>query len=330
MRRRGTLFLSLFIMAARCLGQHYPILPVPNSPHGIFTMMQDSRSALRLGTIDDVYCFDGEHFYSIRQYGFPKETPNTFAEDGEGGIWIGTQGTKSDGSKKTGGLYRYRAGRVAEVLAGDVLSVVKTAPGTMLASLATEGGEAAYGDLYRFVEDHGNWIARRLLTSSASHLTVDHQGSVLYPCPAAKTFCELSNAQITGWNAQTANDQGIDDQFKGHRDLERVLRDRFGCLWSRTQNSASYRCPGDRKETILPEAQEGLDASAFLEETPDGSVMMLGGLSLGRPGHFQGFGRHLGMPRGAPTTALIAHDGTLWLGAPDGLFRFMYPFHLEY
>lgn len=125
MRLRGAMSFSFLFIAVTCLGQHYPILPVPNSPHGVVAMMQDSRSALWLGAIDDVYCFDGEHFYSIRQYGFPKETPNSFAEDSDGGMWIGTQGSRASGVMTARALYRYRAGRVEKILAGDVLSIVK-------------------------------------------------------------------------------------------------------------------------------------------------------------------------------------------------------------
>src|ERR1700678_291033 len=83
--------------ATTACAQHYPILPVPGAPHGIFTLMQDSHSAIWMGTIDDVFRFDGEHFYSLRPYGFPKETPNSFAEDSDGGIWIATQGTDANG-----------------------------------------------------------------------------------------------------------------------------------------------------------------------------------------------------------------------------------------
>src|SRR5271155_46801 len=77
-----------FFAAPPSRAQKYPILPVPDSPHGIFTMMQDSHSRLWLGTIDDVQCYDGAHFFSLRGYGFPKEVPNAFAEDSDGGIWI--------------------------------------------------------------------------------------------------------------------------------------------------------------------------------------------------------------------------------------------------
>src|SRR5580658_1496838 len=79
---------SLVLAATTSFGQRYPIIHVSDSPHGIFTMTQDSRSRIWLGTIDDVIGFDGAHFYPLRQYGFPKETPNSLAEDDEGGIWI--------------------------------------------------------------------------------------------------------------------------------------------------------------------------------------------------------------------------------------------------
>jgi len=82
--------LILVLATVTCFGQHYLTLQVPGSPYGICTMLQDSPSALWLGTIDDVYCFDGERFYSLRPYGFPKEAPISFAEDSEGGIWIAT------------------------------------------------------------------------------------------------------------------------------------------------------------------------------------------------------------------------------------------------
>lgn len=81
----------VFTAAVVACAQKYPFVQVPGAPHGIYAMMQDSRSAIWLGTIDDVLSFDGEHFYSLRPYGFPRETPNSFAEDSDGGIWIATQ-----------------------------------------------------------------------------------------------------------------------------------------------------------------------------------------------------------------------------------------------
>jgi hypothetical protein len=90
MRRMSRWVFLVAAMAAAARAQHYAIQSVPGAPHGIFTMMQDGHSALWMGTIDDVVRFEGEHFYSPRPYGFPKETPNNFSEDSDGAIWIAT------------------------------------------------------------------------------------------------------------------------------------------------------------------------------------------------------------------------------------------------
>lgn len=322
------MLLFLFPATTTCLGQHYPILPVPGSPHGIVSMMQDSKSRIWVGTADDMLCFDGGRFYSIRPYGFPKEKASTLAEDNEGGIWIGTQGTAASGGGH-GGLYRYLDGHVEKILSDDVISVVKIAPEMMLASLATgKDGTAAFGDLYRIRKDKGRWKPEKMLTAVAKLISVDHQGTALFPCPSPKTLCELPRLQIIDWVGETIGLSSVRGMLPS--DVERVIRDKFGCLWFRTEDAADYQCPGDLKGTTLPDSQESLDSSAFLEEAPDGAIMMLGGIAVGRPGRFQTFGRHLGMPKGALNAGLIAKDGTIWLGGGDGLYRFMYPFHLEY
>lgn len=57
---------------------------------------------------------------------------------------------------------------------------------------------------------------------------------------------------------------------------------------------------------------------------------MLGSaLIFGRPGAFHVVRARNGLPAGV-SAALIAHDGTIWIGAADGLYRFMYPFRLEF
>ena len=316
----------MMVSAATACAQHYPILPVPGSPHGIFSMMQDSRSAIWMGTIDDVLCFDGERFYSLRTYGFPKETPNSFAEDSEGGIWIATQGTDASGGTGQGGLYRYHAGHVGKIFSGDGLSVAVVAPGIMLAAMGTElAGRPAFGDLYRFTKSGSSWKPERLLQKSANHLTVDHQGNVLFPCPGG--WCELSRQQVAGW--QGPDKRPDMQQHAGSPLLERVLRDRFGCLWFRAEAFASYQCPGDSQLKPIPASISQYDSSDHLEEAPDGSILMLVYLAFGRPGSFHRANEQNGFPLNVDT-AMVAKDGTIWIGAENGLFRFMYPFHLEY
>ncbi|MGA3093381.1 MAG: serine/threonine-protein kinase [Terriglobales bacterium] len=321
----------LWLATVTSWGQRYPIVPVPNSPHGIFTMMQDSRSRIWLGTIDDVLCFDGVHFYSLRQYGFPKEVPNGFAEDSEGAIWIVTQGSDVGGGTGRGGLYRYKAGHIDKLFSGDGLSVVSVAPDTMLASFATEvEHRPAYGDLYRFhknrqTETQQTWTAERLFEKAANHLTVDRQGTTLFPCPGG--WCELARQEV-------ADGRGLDTppiliQHAGNPLAEKVLRDRFGCVWFRAEVAASYQCPGMAAVASVPDTIAKDDLSAHLEETADGSVFMLVNLALGRPGAFHTARIANGLPSDLDT-AMVAKDGTIWLGTESGLYRFMYPFRLEY
>jgi hypothetical protein len=197
MRRMWFWICAMALTAATVCAQHYPILPVPNSPPGIYTLFQDSRSALWLGTANNVFRFDGEHFYSLRPYGFPKEVPVSFAEDGDGGMWIATQGTAAVGGNKGGGLYRYQSGRVTQMIAGDAMTVVSVAPGIVLASMGTEtSGRPAFGDLYLLRKSQSDsshsiqgWTAQLLLQKQVNHLTLDHQGNLLFPCPGG--WCQI-------------------------------------------------------------------------------------------------------------------------------------------
>jgi hypothetical protein len=312
------------LFAAASFAQHFPILPVQGSPKGIFTLMQDSHSALWLGTIDDVVRFDGEHFYSLRPYGFPRETPNSFAEDSDGGIWIATQGTAAGGGTKHGALYRYQAGRVIRVLGGDGLSVAAISPGLVVASIATElSGRPAFGDLILIHKSENNWIPTTLLEKQANHLTIDHQGNLLFPCPGG--WCEISRQSLIEWQAP-ASPLAL-QRHEGDPLIERVLRDRFGCMWFRAESFASYQCPADAKPQLIPMSISQIDSSAHLEETADGSIFMLVYMALGRPGAFHIATGTSGLPEPIGT-AIVGKDGTIWVGAENGLHRFMYPFHL--
>ena len=316
---------SLVTLPSSMRAQRYPILPVPNSPHGIFTMMQDSRSGIWLGTIDDVFLFDGTRFYSLRPFGFPKETPNSLAEDSDGGIWIATQGTDRGGGTGGGGLYQYRSGHVRKIFPGDGLSIVSIAPGVLLASFASElQGRPAFGNLYRFREVGGSWKAELLIKGDANHLTIDHAGNILFPCPGG--WCEIDHQAAISWSPQ--NGTVPITKHPGSPFIERVLRDRFGCVWLRAEALASYQCPGMEEPAAVSRQISKYDASAHLEEASDGSIFMLVNLALGRPGAFHVATHANGMPPDLDS-AMLAKDGTIWLGTETGLMRFMHPFQLE-
>jgi tRNA A-37 threonylcarbamoyl transferase component Bud32 len=324
-RKRHWLF-PILLAAMHAVAQRYPFLSVPGAPHGIYTMMQDSQSALWLGTIDDVVRFDGEHFYSLRPYGFPKELPNGFAEDSDGGIWIATQGTDVSGGTGRGGLYRYKNGHVEKEFSGDGLAVISIAPDRMLASMGTElNAKAAFGDLVLFRKSPTGWIASPIMQKQADHLSLDHRGNVLFPCPGG--WCEIAGQQLRDW--QNAASRIDVQRHAGDPLVERVLRDKFGCVWFRSEGSASYQCPADREPITISKQISSTDASAHLEETKDGSIFMLVKMALGRPGVFHVATGTDGLPEPIDT-AMVGKDGTIWVGADSGLYRFMYPFRMEY
>jgi tRNA A-37 threonylcarbamoyl transferase component Bud32 len=318
--------LTVMLLSSSALfAQRYPVVPVAGAPHGIFTMMQDSQSRIWMGTIDDVFCFDGVHFYSLRQDGFPKEFPNSFGEDDDGAIWIATQGTDATGGTGRGSLYRYQKGHVDKLFSGDGLSVINAGRATMLVSFGTEAqGHPTYGDLYRFQRRGKTWIADRLLEGRVDHMTVDAHGTVLFPCPVG--WCEIARQAILEW------EQGAKlalQEHAGNTMVEKVLRDRFGCVWFRAEATASYQCPDTPSVVTISNAIFAYDDSAHIEEAPDGSVFMMVSMTLGRPGNFHTANIRNGLPANMDT-AMVARDGTIWIGADSGLYRFMYPFRLEY
>jgi len=313
------------MLAAPVSGQHYAFLKIADSPHGIDIIFQDGSSGLWLGTADDAFHFDGEHFYSLRAFGFPKEAPSSFAEDNDGGIWITTQGSDSQGGTGRGGLYRYQAGRLVKILSGDGMAVVAVAPGIMIASSGTEhSGRPSYGDLSILRKSSNSWVAQTLVQKQAGRLTVDLHGNVVFPCPGG--WCELNHQQLVDWHSAGSR---LDLQrHSANPMIEKVLRDRFGCMWFRAEASASYQCPADSELQTLPTQISRYDSSAHLEETADGSVLMLVPLLLGRRGSFHVATNSNGIPIDWDT-AMVARDGTIWIGTDTGLVRFMYPFQLE-
>jgi tRNA A-37 threonylcarbamoyl transferase component Bud32/ligand-binding sensor domain-containing protein len=320
------------LLAASGIAQHYPILPVPGSPRGIYTLFQDSRSALWLGTVNDVLGFDGTRFYSLRPFGFPREVPVSFAEDSDGGLWIATQSSAALGGNEHGGLYRYQAGHVRRVLAGDAMTVVAVAPGIVAASMGIEtGGRPAFGDLYLLHRSSPgpfggspHWTAQRMLEKQVNHLTVDHQGNLLFPCPGG--WCQIGGRQLADWKGPESKPEV--ERHAGSPLLQRVIRDKFGCLWLRAEQFASYECPADPEPRVLPATIASSDSGALLEEAADGSMLMGVPLALGRPGSFHTAAAINGVPK-ALDTAMVARDGTIWIGTEGGLFRFMHPFRIE-
>jgi hypothetical protein len=325
--RHGFSLLVILAAAVAAHAQLYPILPVANSPHGIVAMMQDSKSALWLGTDDDVYRFDGERFYSIRQYGFPPERVISMAEDSEGGIWIATDFIDGRDGVLRGGLYVYRNGRVERILSRAVESVVSAGDGTVFATVSRIASWE-FGDLYIFRKSQGGWQGTSVSLDNAKWLSVDHQGSLLFPCRSG--WCEFSRDQI----ARLPN-ENLQPQIQGSTgqvNSIRVLRDKSNCIWFRSAREEDYKCPG-KPQVKLSDTDVGLDYAVQLSEASDGSILSAGKtLVLARPEAMRVVRTGNGLP-GTVTAAVAASDGTIYIACGDdgtSLFRLVHPFRFEY
>jgi tRNA A-37 threonylcarbamoyl transferase component Bud32/ligand-binding sensor domain-containing protein len=292
-------------------------------------MFQDSKGRLWLGTGDDLLCFDGVRFYSMRAFGFPREPVVGIAEDSDGGIWVATFGgpvQTDEGEKRTGGLYRYQSGHVERISPWGFASVVSLAPGVMLATMTTDH-HLEFNDLYLFRKQGNAWKGERLLARKVGNVRLDHQGNALFPCPAG--WCELSRQELLDW--PNAGTQPAQHSFSsnGHA-LHAVLRDRFGCVWGRSDSETFYGCDASGNIAHLPPPWGG-PGNYALEESPDGRILSLSSSDLvyGRresPSVVPGDRIPLGV-----ANVYVTADGTIWLSGYDGkLYQFLSPLRLEY
>jgi ligand-binding sensor domain-containing protein len=105
-----------------------------------------------------------------------------------------------------------------------------------------------------------------------------------------------------------------------------VWRDRFGCIWMRSLNDASYQCPGDRRPTTLPTSVVSIGGPQ-IHELKDGRIILpsFGKIAIGRPGNFRVLTAHNGYP--STGASVVTKDGNLWLNNTNGLF--IMPSHLQ-
>jgi streptogramin lyase len=184
-----------------------------------------------------------------------------------------------------------------------------------------------FADLYIFRKDQSGWQPHKILENFARGFSVDSAGAVLFSCPAG--WCELSRQQILDWPRAELHPRGTSLGIGAAAGVGRILRDRSGCLWYRGNLFVTYQCP-NQPPTTIPDSSVGLDESAQISEAPDGEILMLGpGIAMGRPGDLHVARAINGIPGGS-NTAVVGRDGTIFIGANSGLYRFMYPFRLEF
>jgi tRNA A-37 threonylcarbamoyl transferase component Bud32 len=307
----------MVLLAPALFGQQYPFIPVANSPRNIEHILQDKQGRLWVATHDDVLCFDGSRFFSLHEFGLPK-VQSALSEDLDGGIL----------SASDSGVYRFFQGRLEHVLSGvSVQEAVGVAPGVLLAAVAATR-VAPGAALYRIRTINGAWKAERLGEwQGGNGLSRDHAGNILTACPGG--WCEIPADLIVNWNPQ----RPIQPIF--HRsglDIQRVARDSAGCLWFRSIEAGAYQCPADREPVLLPAAIAGRNVWAAEEESEDGSMLFanVASLASGRPGSFHVATPANGLPAVAVTCAVRARDGSIWAGSISGMYRFPFPFRMQY
>lgn len=300
--------------------QQYPVLPVAHSPRNIEHILQDRLGRIWVSTHDDILCFDGERFFSLRDAGFPPEM-GTLAEDDEGAVLSATPS----------GVYRYFDGHLEHLASGtNLVEVIGAAPGVLIAS--------SNGSLYRLRRAGKAWRVEPFgPAENGLTLTRDRNGSLLMPCPGG--WCELAAAMVLGDSAATSarifHPSGLSRKASGVASgvwaSARVLRDHEGCLWFRSGEWAAYQCSAEAAPVLLPATVAGRNTWSAEEETGDGDMLFasMASVSVGRPGRFRTLVSANGLPSEAITCAIEASDGTIWIGSIGGLYRFPYPFRMS-
>jgi hypothetical protein len=155
--------------------------------------------------------------------------------------------------------------------------------------------------------------------------SLDHTGRLLIPYAAG--WGEIPIKDIAEWH------KGVPISLANKHESRPgygiiFTRDRLGCVWSRTRAFTTYQCPGDPEPIELP-SFVGQAGSAMHEDSA-GNMLFVnkGGLVMGRPGRFKKFGLAQGLPE--VYSAITGWDGTVWLGGPQGLYRWPQPGRLEY
>ena len=307
------------VLLASAEAQQAPFIPIsgPNAPNADASLFEDSRGGLWLAKQEgpsELRYFDGTRFINPVVGSFPQGQVNQLAEDSNGGIWIPSER----------GLYRLFRGRLEKLVDGWVRMIVAIAPDVFLISVTT--GQENDANLVRVKRQNGVWTMASVARIGFVALEPDRLGNLLYPC--AGGFCEMLTAEVERWRP------GVILRVTRHKAsigsvINRVHRDRFGCIWIRGVVQAAYQCPSDPAPHILPAAIAGAGSSG-VGEMRDGSIVIssFNRLSIGRPGKF----RVLTVANGLPGAGshLVARDDTIWLSGSNGLFALVPKFLAEF
>jgi tRNA A-37 threonylcarbamoyl transferase component Bud32/ligand-binding sensor domain-containing protein len=308
---RYLLALIILMMGSVAWCQQLSFVHIAGSAADSDALFQDRQGRMWVSANGDVACFDGTRFYWLREFGLPPVQVTQFAEDSAGGLWIGADA----------GLFRFYGGHVERIMASKVISLVATASGVVLASTGTDAGRTTNASLMRIRYDGFHWRTEKALQmESEGRMSLDHNGAVLFPC--AGVWCEVAADELIRWRPPAA--LSVSRHERPTNTAVWILRDRFGCLWWRTQIETSYQCSGDLTSTALDLG------GTPISEAEDGTLLLpqFESLKLGRPGAFKTASPVNGLP--LVNRALMARDGTIWITAAQGLYCLVSPFRLEY
>ncbi len=309
-------FLWLYLLMANTLfAQQMPFIFVPGGPANVQVIFQDHLGRLWVGGAEDVACFDGSRFYSLRDLGFPAATGTTaITEDRDGAIWIGSDL----------GVYRFYRGSVTKVMPGYVRALAASS-GVVLVLAGPVGPDWPRGSfLFRIRWSGRVWESEKITGLSwPNWFSLDRTGALLIPYTAG--WQEIRIKDIVAWHSGRPLTVA---EHESRRGFGKVLRDRFGCVWNRTSPFTTYQCPGEREPTELPAFIS--NESSYFWEGGDGTMIFVnnGGLVMGRPESFRLTTAAHGLP--SLNAAIMALDGTVWLGGTRGIYRWPQPYRLEY
>jgi tRNA A-37 threonylcarbamoyl transferase component Bud32 len=161
-------------------------------------------------------------------------------------------------------------------------------------------------------------------------LRLDRSGHILYGCEGG--FCELQSRDVADWRPGTALNvtrHKAPTRTNYATGLSVVWKDRFGCVWMRGSNDASYQCPGNPYPITLPESVASSGFPLILE-LDDGAIVIPGHgkLALGRPGKFRVLTALNGYPSAG--TVFVTKDGSLWISNANGLFVLPLRLNIEF
>ena len=310
------LALGFLILVNVAGAQQYPFTKVAGSPKNIEHILEDRQGRLWIATHDDVLCFDGSRFLSLRQLGFAVKA-GSLTEDDEGGILIAGDGVD-----------RFFRGNLEHVLTGiRVSGVISVAPGLLLTTLQ-DPSMGRMTPARRIRRVGAAWQSDELTGwYFGLNLSRDQAGTILAQCPGG--WCEASSSTIANWSPQSPIAPVL---HQSTWDFSRVTRDRFHCVWFRSREAGAYQCADDPGPKVLPTSVIGRNVWVDIGQNEDGSMLFasVNSVALGRPGSFSIVTPANGLPAESVSSAIRSRDGSIWVASLSGLYRFSYPFQLSY